>query len=148
LLGGTEVPVAWLGSRDAEQAHALLDMKSPPIWTTASGRALLGCLAPAQRTRVLPPEPYPQLNQGTPTSWAGLRQLIRAGAKDGLFFEYGEVAKDIWCCAVPLEPGDSGEVLALSVACIGEPTGYRRARIHHALSREAHNLYVSLAGAR
>lgn len=143
LLGHREYPFVWRWPRSGPLTTDL-DARIPPLWATASGRALLAALPPAQRTRLLPPEPYPRLTPQTTTRWTDLRQLIRVGIRDGLHFETGEVGADAWCCSVSLEPGESGEVLAMTVVCLGEPTPRRRQRIHRALRHEARTVSAAL----
>jgi DNA-binding IclR family transcriptional regulator len=142
LLGDEQVPLMWhraKGSRH-DEAQVLASVAKPyPLWATASGRALLGSLQPAQRPRLLPPEPFPQLTSQSLTDWADVRDAINAGVKDGLHLEHGEVHSGLWCCSVALEPTHADERLAIVVICVGEPNAQHQARIHRVLRQEAFN---------
>jgi DNA-binding IclR family transcriptional regulator len=149
LLGDVMVPISWqppAGGTPAPMADRLAPMgPSFPLWATATGRAMLGKLSAAQRARLLPSSPYPRLTDRTTTCWADLRSMIRDGERSGLHVENGEVDPDLWCCAVGLEPGARGEVLALAVICLGEPAPSQRPRIFKALRREHREVGYALA---
>jgi IclR family transcriptional regulator, acetate operon repressor len=148
LLGDVLVPLAWHPplARATEMEAKLAELGPAfPVWATATGRAMLGKLPSAQRVRLLPPEPYPQLTSRTMTSWAELRRAIRDGERAGLHVENGEVDPQLWCCATALEPGADGEILALTVVSFGEPEAAQRSRIYKALRRESRDVGYSLA---
>jgi DNA-binding IclR family transcriptional regulator len=106
---------------------------------------MLGKLSSAQRARLMPSSPYPRLTDRTTTCWADLRSVIRGGEPSGLHVGNGEVDPDLWCCAVALEPGDRGEVLALAVISVGEPSAAQRPRIYKALRQESRDVSYALA---
>lgn len=146
-LGDMLVPIAWQPPRQraAEMADKLTRMGSAlPLWATATGRAILAKLPSAHRAKLLPEE-YPRLTTRTPTSSAELRQVIRDGERAGLHVENGEVDPDLWCCAVALERGTMGEVLAMTVIAFGEPDPAQRPRILNVLRRESRDVGYRLA---
>jgi len=148
LLGDVLVPVAWHppAATEPRMTSKLAGMGPTfPVWATATGRAVLGKLAPAQRARLLPPEPYPRLTEQTTRCWADLRGVIRDGARTGLHVEDGEVDPEMWCCAVALERGGRGEMLALAVISRGVPSATQRPRIYKALRRECQDVGYALA---
>lgn len=148
LLGDVLVSVAWQPPAATELAMTdkLAGMGPTfPVWATATGRAMLGKLSSAQRARLLPPEPFPRMTERTITSWADLRSVIREGERSGLHVESGEVDPEMWCCAVALERGGRGEVLALAVISRGAPSAAQRSRICKALRRECQDVGYALA---
>jgi DNA-binding IclR family transcriptional regulator len=150
MLGGTLTQVTWHPPQDrgAEFAARLAEIGSTfPVWATASGRAMLGKVPAAQRPKMLPLVPYPRLTERTLTSQVEVLHRVRDGERTGLHIEHGEVRADLWCCAVALEPGPSGEILALSVIALGEPDADRRARIHKALRRQAREVATGMTQA-
>jgi IclR family acetate operon transcriptional repressor len=148
LLGDSAVTIAW-HAPPSQARHVVAKLAefapSYPLWATATGRAMLGKLAPAQRARLVPPEPYPRLTGRTTTTWHDLRHAVRAGEKSGLHVEHGEADPDLWCSATALERGPAGEVLAIAVISFGEPGARQRSRILSALRRESHQLDCTLA---
>ncbi|MFD1523186.1 IclR family transcriptional regulator [Pseudonocardia yunnanensis] len=147
LLGAEQVPVLWHLPRHRETMSAtdIAQVVSPyPLWATASGRALLGSLPPAQRRRLLPQEAIPTLTELTPTSSTAIKTAIRTGLKYGAHVEEGEVHPGIWCCSVALEPTQADERLAIAAICLGEPSASQLRRIHRVLRREAFNTIVAL----
>jgi DNA-binding IclR family transcriptional regulator len=146
-LGEVLVPISWQPPRQRadEMAEKLAGLgPSFPLWATATGRAMLGKLPSAHRAKLLP-EQYPRLTERTVASPAELRQLIRDGERTGLHVESGEVDPDLWCCAVALERGTMGELLALAVISFGEPDAAQRPRILNALRRESRDVGYHLA---
>jgi IclR family acetate operon transcriptional repressor len=151
LLGGELVQVTWAPPpvRAQEMASRLAEFgTSFPAWATAAGRAALGKLPSAQRSRLLPPGPYPRLTDRTVTDGTELRRRIRDGERAGVHIDNGEAAYGIWCCAVALEQGPMGEVLALTVLSFGEPDGECRQRIISALRREIRDVGYALAASQ
>jgi IclR family transcriptional regulator, acetate operon repressor len=151
MLGGSLVPVSWHppAHRAAELA-ARLDAIGPsyPVWATATGRAMLSKVPSAQRPRMLPAEPYPRLTDRTLTTGADLLRRVREEERAGVHVERGEVAPDLWCCAVALDPGPAGEILALAVISFDEPDPAVRQRLYNALRREIREIGRSVAEAR
>jgi IclR family transcriptional regulator, acetate operon repressor len=146
-LGEVLVPIAWQPPR--QRAAEMVDKLSGigpvfPLWATATGRAMLGKLPPSHRARLLPEE-YPRLTGRTVASSADLRQAIRDGERGGLHIENGELDPDMWCCAVALERGPMGEVLALAVISFGEPGAVQRPRVLKALRRESRDVGYQLS---
>jgi DNA-binding IclR family transcriptional regulator len=148
LLGDVLVSVAWQPPATAEPAMtAKLATLGPtfPVWATATGRAMLGKLSPAQRARLLPPEPFPRLTERSITNCADLRAVIRDGERSGLHVEDGEADPEMWCGAVALERGGREEVLALAIISRGVPSAAQRSRIYKALRRECQDVGYALA---
>jgi IclR family acetate operon transcriptional repressor len=146
-LGDVLVSIAWQPPRHhAEEMAGKLSGIGPafPLWATATGRAMLGKLPSAHRAKLLP-ERCPRLTNRTLAGSAELRQVIRDGERTGLHVENGEVDPDLWCCAVALERGTMGEVLALAVISFGEPDAAQRPRILNALRRESRDVGYHLA---
>jgi DNA-binding IclR family transcriptional regulator len=146
-LGGVVVPIAWQPPRHhADQMAEKLSGLGPwfPLWATATGRAMLGKLPSAHRAKLLP-EKCPRLTDRTVAGSAELRQLIRDGERTGLHIENGEVDPDLWCCAVALERGTMGGVLAMAVISSSEPHPVQRPRILNALRRESRDVGYHLA---
>jgi IclR family transcriptional regulator, acetate operon repressor len=146
-LGEVLVPIAWQPPR--QRAGEMVDKLSGigptfPLWATATGRAMLGKLPPSHRAKLLPEE-FPKLTDRTIASPDDLRHAIRAGERSGLHVENGELDPDMWCCAVALERGAMGEVLALAVISFGEPDSAQRTRILSALRRESRDVGYQLA---
>jgi IclR family transcriptional regulator, acetate operon repressor len=146
-LGEVFVSIAWQPPR--QRAGDMVDKLAGfgpafPLWSTATGRAMLGKLSSAHRARLLPEE-YPRFTARTVASSAELRQVIRDGERTGLHMENGELDPDLWCCAMALERGTMGEVLALAVISFGEPDAARRPRILNALRRESRDVGYQLA---
>lgn len=151
LLGDQQVPVLLHqpnGGR-GDDARVLAGIATPyPLWATASGRALLGSLPPAQRARLLPEEPFPRLTGETLTEWDAVKDMIRAGVRDGVHLERGEVHAGLWCCSVALEPTRADERLAITVICASAPSAARQTRIHRVLREEAFHTTVGLLNLR
>jgi DNA-binding IclR family transcriptional regulator len=148
LLGDTLTPVTWYPhpERGRELSARLEDAgTSFPVWGTAAGRAMLGRLSAGARARLLPDGVYPRLTARTLSSAAEVLDRVRDGERLGLHTERGEVLPDLWCCGVSLDPGPSGEILALSVISFDEPVAERRSRIHKALRHQVREVAARLA---
>jgi len=117
----------------------------PPVHRRTANRASAATGDGVMLARLLPSPPYPHLTDRTTTCWADLRSVIRDGERSGLHVEHGEVDPDLWCCAVGLEPGARGELLALAVISFGEPSATQRPRIFKALRRESRDVSYALA---
>jgi IclR family transcriptional regulator, acetate operon repressor len=142
MLGFEQVPLLWHlpRHRDSMRATDIAQVVSPhPLWATASGRALLGSLSPAQRDRLLPEETIPPLTAVTPASSTAIKTAIRTGLRYGLHVEEGEVQPGMWCCSVALEPIQADERLAVAAICLRKPTVPQERRIFRVLRCEAFN---------
>ncbi|GAA0986802.1 hypothetical protein GCM10009555_064980 [Acrocarpospora macrocephala] len=145
LLGSQDVPIAYLPGRDGDRHGLTAGFTSTyPLWATASGRALLSRLSPANQVQLLPPEPYPRLTPRTTSDWQGLRDTIREGSKRRVYIEQDEVIAGFWCAFVPLERCVGGELLAMGVVVRGELSGRQRARILNTLAAETRDLGFAL----
>jgi DNA-binding IclR family transcriptional regulator len=107
---------------------------------------MLGKMPAAQRRKMLPADSYPRLTERTLASQAEVLDRVKDGERTGLHLERGEVLPDLWCCAVALDPGPSGEILALSVISFDEPDTDRRVRIHKTLRYQVREVAARMAG--
>jgi DNA-binding IclR family transcriptional regulator len=149
MLGDTLSAVTWHPhDKRGGELSARLEAVGPsfPAWATACGRAMLGKMPAARRPKLLPRGPLPRLTERTLASGAEVLERVKDGARIGLHIERGEVLPDLWCCAVALEPGPSGEILALSVISFDEPDADRRTRIHKTLRHQVHEVAARVAG--
>jgi IclR family transcriptional regulator, acetate operon repressor len=149
MLGGSLTSVTWHPhqERGAELSARLEEVgASFPVWATACGRAMLGKMPAAQRRKILPADSYPRLTERTLASQAEVLGRVKDGERTGLHLERGEVLPDLWCCAVALDPGPSGEILALSVISFDEPDADRRVRIHKTLRYQVREVAARMAG--
>ncbi|MBO0848331.1 MAG: helix-turn-helix domain-containing protein [Pseudonocardia sp.] len=148
MLGSEQVPLLWHlppDRRGSDVQAVLAQVTSPyPLWATASGRAILGSLPPAQRGRLLPDEQVPSLTGSTPATAADIKSVIRGGVRAGLHIEQGQVRFGMRCYSVALEPTRADERLALAVICLDELSGTQERRIHRVLRREAFTTAVGL----
>lgn len=139
MLGSQQVPVLVKQTRPLQGAGAedLAQVTKPhPLWATASGRALLGGLPPAQRARLLP-ETVPQMTPLTLPSPTDIQTTIRTGLKDGMHVDQGEVCSGLWCCAVALGSNHAKARLAIAAISLYEPDPAQVTRVRRALRREA-----------
>jgi DNA-binding IclR family transcriptional regulator len=139
MLGSQQVPVLVKQARPLEGAGAedLAQVSKPhPLWATASGRALLGSLPPAQRARLLP-DTVPQLTPHTAPSRTEIKTAIRTGVKDGMHVDEGEVCRGLWCCSVALDSNLADASLAIAAISLYEPDPAQVARVRRALRRES-----------
>ena len=84
----------------------------------------------------------------TRTEWDAVKDMIRAGVRDGVHLERGEVHAGLWCCSVALEPTRADERLAITVIRASAPSAARQTRIHRVLREEAFHTTVGLLNLR
>jgi len=139
LVGSEAVTVARLfGNR-----RATIDVEvgpTYPLWASAAGRALLGCVPAVARIELLPAEPFPALTPRTKTTWRELAAALREAAESGIYAEEGEIDPHLSCYAMPLLHRSRSEKLAIAVSFeTARPPSDRRF-IREAMRRESRAL--------
>ena len=139
LVGTEAVTLARL----AGDRRDMIDVEvgpSYPLWASAAGRALLGCVPAVQRPALLPPEPFPALTPHTKTTWAALAGALEAGRTEGIYVEEGEIDPHLGCFAVPLLHRNREEKLAIAISFESSRAERDRRFIRDALRREWRDL--------
>ena len=85
-----------------------------PLHASASGKALLGSLAPALRNELLGGMKLPRVTSRTITSRAALEADLEQGRARGWYVTYGETVADLMAVAVPVAA--SGETYSVALA--------------------------------
>ena len=85
-----------------------------PLHSSASGKALLGSLAPAARTELLAGMKLPRVTSRTITSRAALAADLEHGHERGWYVTRGETVADLMAVAVPVEA--NGETYSIALA--------------------------------
>jgi IclR family acetate operon transcriptional repressor len=135
LVGSEAVTLARL----AGNRRAMIDVEigpSYPLWASAAGRALLGCVPVVRRPELLPAEPFPALTPRTKTSWAALSAALEAARVSGIYAEEGELDPNLSCYAIPLLHRNRDEKLAVAISFDSRRPECDRHFIRQALRRE------------
>ena len=85
-----------------------------PLHASASGKALLGSLAPALRNELLGGMKLPRVTSRTITSRAALEADLEQGRARGWYVTHGETVADLMAVAVPVTV--SGETYSVALA--------------------------------
>lgn len=85
-----------------------------PLHASASGKALLGSLAPALRNELLEGMKLPRVTSRTITSRAALEADLEQGRARGWYVTHGETVADLMAVAVPVAA--SGEIYSVALA--------------------------------
>lgn len=85
-----------------------------PLHSSASGKALLGSLAPALRSELLAGMKLPRVTSKTITSRAALEADLEQGRARGWYVTRGETVADLMAVAVPVEV--NGEAYSVALA--------------------------------
>jgi DNA-binding IclR family transcriptional regulator len=139
LVGCEAVPLARL----AGNRRAMIDIEigpSYPLWATAAGRALLGCVPSVRRPALLPCEPFPAFTPRTKTTWAELNGALQDARRNGIYVEEGEIDPFFSCYATPLLHRDRDEKLALAISFEARRPEHDRRLFRQALGRETREL--------
>lgn len=135
LVGTEAVTIARLaGARRA--TIDIEDGPSYPLWASAAGRALLGCVPMVRRPTLLPPEPFPALTPRTKTSWAALAAALDTARESGIYAEDGEIDPNLSCYAIPLLHHSRDEKLAVAISFDSRRPEKDRRFMREALKRE------------
>lgn len=85
-----------------------------PLHASASGKALLGSLAPAVRDELLAGMKLPRVTSSTITSRAALEADLEQGRARGWYVTRGEIVSDLMAVAVPVAV--NGEIYSVALA--------------------------------
>jgi DNA-binding IclR family transcriptional regulator len=85
-----------------------------PLHASASGKALLGGLAPALRDELLAGMKLPRVTSRTITSRAALEADLEQARARGWYVTHGETVADLMAAAVPVEL--NGEIYSVALA--------------------------------